>query len=68
MEWMNPKPQNESTFMEENSEEEDPEEEDIIFWAECMTQDSITSAKLRNAATPWSPCAPFVVVINRNTI
>ncbi|KAF1867335.1 hypothetical protein Lal_00049764 [Lupinus albus] len=30
MEWMNPKPQNESTFMEENSEEEDPEEEDII--------------------------------------
>ncbi|KAF1883378.1 hypothetical protein Lal_00042278 [Lupinus albus] len=30
MGWMNPGPQNESTFMEENSEEEDPEEEDII--------------------------------------
>ncbi|KAF1888517.1 hypothetical protein Lal_00011290 [Lupinus albus] len=30
MGWMNPEPQNESTFMEENSEEEDPEEEDII--------------------------------------
>ncbi|KAF1855150.1 hypothetical protein Lal_00030315 [Lupinus albus] len=30
MGWMNPEPQNESTFMEENSEEEDPEEGDII--------------------------------------
>ncbi|KAF1867856.1 hypothetical protein Lal_00012752 [Lupinus albus] len=30
MGWMNPEPQNESTFVEENSEEDDLEEEDII--------------------------------------